>query len=126
MALYNCIYDPKQTQVGFALKYFPFMALSPNLRRMIQFSGSHTITKAELELQLNEDKTQLLNSAGDWEIVWRNNATPTLLEYSRWADNQELEVELRRTNLHGKVAILHRKIRIAELSHDSIHSHHPY
>jgi hypothetical protein len=129
MALYNCIYDPTQTQLGFSLKYFPAMALSPHVKRMIQWAHQDYCALVQLEEKLNDSKTHLLFWAEEWEIVWRNSATPTHLEYARWNDNQQIELEFRRTSLHGRIVILHKRISLKESiaeSRSNPQSTHPY
>jgi len=109
MALYNCIYDAKSTQLGFSLKYFPHTALSESVRRWIRKTYVKMCTKSELVRLLNEQQTHIVMYSGrDWEIVWKNNAVPTELEWVRWKDSQRFHLEFRETALHGRTVILSR------------------
>lgn len=102
-SLYNCIYDPKQTQIGFSLKYFPRHALSENLQRMIKKTRIVHLGQETVVRWCDESQTHI-NYGGDlYEITWQNNAIPTETE---WLNMSEIRLELRETNLHGKVAIL--------------------
>jgi len=107
MALYNCIYDARQTQFGFSLRYFPVGSLSLNLRSHLRSNRIEFMDKAQMEVLCNEEKTSMLYDGHEWEIVWRNAATPTEAEYLKWNRYQRFQLEFRHTNLHGRVVILH-------------------
>ena len=104
--LYKCIYDPRETQIGFALLYFPEHVLGRNVRKQLRHSDLQLrYTKSELLERCSEDQTQLHACGSLWRIVWQNNAIPTETE---WNKISVLRVHLRQTLLHGRVAILSR------------------
>jgi hypothetical protein len=105
VGLYRCIYDPKETQLGYSLKYVPFAVLSVHLRSLVVSNECGLYTQVEVDSMCNEDKTTLFAEETIWQIVWRNNAIPTETE---WLKMSRIWIEFRVTCLHGCVAILHK------------------
>lgn len=104
--LYKRVYDPRQTQLAFALKYFPYASLRSGVRAHIRKSSMVTLTKDQLLSSMDETLTNLQLGGNTFQVVWMNNNIPTETEWNSIKSDGQIEVELRETNLHGNLAIL--------------------
>lgn len=106
--------DSEYTQMTFALKFFPMLALSESRRRQVIFNRFEWMTKMQIEELCNEEKNILFFQAapGDdehksrWNIVWTNNNMPSELDWIRTEPTRTIFVEFRVTRRWGRVAIL--------------------
>lgn len=113
--LFKSAYDRTQTQLAYQAVYGDWHEAKTN--PLIVWRKKQVYHKERLEAFINEEKTHLkllnrnANSSSfgvfqDWKIVWKNNAIPTEIEWSRKTGNYFITVDLRITKNEGRIAQL--------------------
>lgn len=114
--LFKTIVDRTQTQLAYHVAYTKWSELTTGAKELIVWRKKKVFHKARLESFISEDKTKLLvlnkayNSSAygtlqEFKIHWERNSVPTQLEWERKSENYMIDVDLRVTKPHGRIAL---------------------
>ena len=88
--------DPRQTQLAYRLKFWPFNDLSEKAKEYITRNSKFALAREEFEINLTENKTHFIDHNRSYFIVWLYNNIPTEEEYGKM---NAITIELRHSSL---------------------------
>lgn len=108
-ALFKQVVDVKETQYAYALKYFPYSALSGNVRKAIVSTSLVELSKEEFLERMDSQLQKIYWNGIEHQVVWMNNNIPTETEWNKIGMQNIIEVEFRITHMYGPLAIIRSK-----------------
>jgi hypothetical protein len=114
--LFNQTNDRTATMLAWHVAHTPWPELTKGAKDLIVWRKKAVYPKARILNFLNEEQTHLLvlnksqlsSSFGtlqEFRIVWKHDNVPTEIEWERKSEGYLIDVDLRITKPHGRIAL---------------------